>query len=96
MTDRTSSYAPLLLRLALGAMFLAHGLTKLLVFTLPGTAGFFASVGFPGWLAYPVTFFELGAGVLLILGAWVRPVAAVAAHPQLTAATVQIGHSKSN
>ncbi|MCI1011346.1 DoxX family membrane protein, partial [Pseudomonas oryzihabitans] len=57
MTDRTSSYAPLLLRLALGAMFLAHGLTKLLVFTLPGTAGFFASVGFPGWLAYPVTFF---------------------------------------
>ena len=86
MTDRTSSYAPLLLRLALGAMFLAHGLTKLLVFTLPGTAGFFASVGFPGWLAYPVTFFELSAGVLLILGAGVRPGAAVAA------ATVHFGN----
>ncbi len=92
MTDRTSSYAPLLLRLALSAMFLAHGLTKLLVFTLPGTAGFFASVGFPGWLAYPDTFFELGAGVLLILGAWVRPVAAVAAVQLFAAATVHFGN----
>ncbi|HAC69769.1 MAG TPA: hypothetical protein DCP19_18575, partial [Pseudomonas sp.] len=74
------------------AMFLAHGLTKLLVFTLPGTAGFFASVGFPGWMAYPVTFFELGAGVLLILGAWVRPVAAVAAVQLFVAATVHFGN----
>jgi putative oxidoreductase len=41
-------FAPLavfLLRIALGAMFLAHSLVlKLFVYTLPGTAGFFASL----------------------------------------------------
>jgi putative oxidoreductase len=77
MTDsKTAPYAALLLRLALGVMFLAHGFTKLLVFTLPGTAGFFASVGFPGWLAYPVTFAEIIGGAFLILGILPRWVAA--------------------
>ena len=65
--NRTAPYAALLLRVALGVMFLAHGLTKLLVYTLPGTAQFFAKIGFAGWLAYPVTIFA-AAGVLLILG----------------------------
>ena len=68
--NRTAPYAALLLRVALGVMFLAHGLTKLLVYTLPGTAQFFAKIGFAGWLAYPVTIFEVAAGVLLILGVW--------------------------
>ena len=54
-------------RLALGAMFLAHGLLKVFVFTLPGTAGFFESVGFPGWTAYPVTLAEIAGGAALIL-----------------------------
>jgi putative oxidoreductase len=40
MTQNTH-YAALLLRVSLGLMFLAHGLLKLLVFTLPGTIGFF-------------------------------------------------------
>ena len=41
-------YAAFLLRLALGAMFLAHSvILKLFVFTLPGTAGFFQSLGLP-------------------------------------------------
>jgi putative oxidoreductase len=43
--------AALLLRLALGTMFVAHGLLKVMVFTLPGTVGFFEQVGFPGWMA---------------------------------------------
>ena len=66
--NRTAPYAALLLRIALGVMFLAHGLTKLLVFTPAGTAGFFQSVGFPGFLAYPVIAFEILAGILLVLG----------------------------
>ena len=37
----THNYAGLVLRLGLGIMFIAHGLLKVLVFTLPGTAGFF-------------------------------------------------------
>jgi putative oxidoreductase len=60
--------AALLARLALGGVLLAHGLLKFLVFTLPGTAGFFASVGFPGWTAYVVAPLEVIAGLAMILG----------------------------
>lgn len=90
--SRTAPYAALVLRVALGTMFLAHGLLKLVVFTLPGTAQFFVSVGFPGWLAYPVTGAELIAGSLLVLGIAVRPVAAVMALELLAAATVHFGN----
>lgn len=38
--SRTAPYAALVMRLALGIMFIAHGLTKVLVFTPAGTAGF--------------------------------------------------------
>jgi putative oxidoreductase len=62
----------LVLRLALGVMFLSHSLLKLVVFTLPGTAAFFAAQGFPGWTAYPVVAAELAAGVALIAGFQVR------------------------
>jgi putative oxidoreductase len=89
---RTAPYAALLLRIALGVMFLAHGLTKLLVFTLPGTAQFFAKIGFAGWLAYPVTFFEIGAGALLILGVWPRWIAVIAAVQLFVASTVHFGN----
>ena len=41
-----------LLRVSLGAMWIAHALLKWFTFTLPGTAQFFASVGLPGVLAY--------------------------------------------
>ncbi|MHB8455824.1 MAG: DoxX family protein [Acidiferrobacterales bacterium] len=90
--SRTAPYAALLLRVALGVMFIAHGLLKILVFTLPGTVQFFASVGFPGWLAYPVTAAELAAGTLLILGIYARPVAAVMAVELLVAASVHFGN----
>lgn len=65
----------LVLRLALGGMFLAHGLLKFLTFTLAGTAGFFESVGFPGWTAYVVAPAEVLAGVALIAGFHSRKVA---------------------
>jgi putative oxidoreductase len=71
----TSEYGALILRLALGAMYLAHGLLKVFVFTLPGTAGFFAAQGFPAWTAYLVVVAEILAGVALIAGFQVRLVA---------------------
>jgi putative oxidoreductase len=61
-------FAALLLRTSLGTMFLAHGLMKFVDFTLPGTAAFFESVGFPGWTAYIVSPAEVLAGVALIAG----------------------------
>jgi putative oxidoreductase len=76
------SYSPtapelgaMLLRLALGAMYLSHAGLKLFTFTMAGTVQFFQSVGYPGWTAYAVVAAELAAGVLLILGIRVRVVA---------------------
>jgi putative oxidoreductase len=83
---RTTAYAALLLRLALGTMFIAHALLKYFVFTLPGTAQFFASIGFPGFLGYVVFAAELVGGVLLIAGVRTR-VVALALIPVLLGAT---------
>lgn len=73
-TAQNTSYAALILRLALGVMLIAHGLMKVMVFTLPGTVQFFASVGFPGWSAYLVVAAEIGGGLLLLAGAMTRQV----------------------
>ena len=75
MTYNETDTAKLILRLSLGLMFIAHGLLKVIVFTLPGTVGFFESVGFPGWMAYVVTIAEIVGGALLMLGVETRKVA---------------------
>lgn len=75
MNRTNNDYAATVLRLALGTMFLAHGLWKVLTLGLPTTVQYFASQGFPGWTAYLVVAAELGAGVLLILGVQTRAVA---------------------
>lgn len=64
-----------LLRTSLGTMWLAHALLKWFVFTLAGTAQFFASLGFPEFLAYPIFVAELLGGLALILGVYPRQVA---------------------
>ncbi len=46
-TPRRIDAAAVLLRTGLGVMFIAHALLKYFVFTLPGTAKFFARWGFP-------------------------------------------------
>ena len=74
------------LRVSLGAMWIAHALLKVFVFTLPGTAQFFISVGFPGFLAYPVFAAELLGGLALLLGVYARQ-AALALVPVMAAAT---------
>src|SRR5881409_3147335 len=68
MNQAQNAYAATLLRVSLGVILIAHALLKVLVFTLPGAAGFFASVGFPGWTAYIVAPLEVIAGAALILG----------------------------
>ncbi|MFT3962361.1 DoxX family protein [Propionivibrio sp.] len=87
-----ADYGTALLRLALGAMFLSHGLLKVLVFTLPGTAAFFASIGFPGFLAYIVAPAEVLAGVALLLGYRTRLVAALTVPILIGAASVHLGN----
>jgi putative oxidoreductase len=84
--SRTAPYATLLLRVSLGVMFIAHALLKLIVFTLPGTAQFFGSLGLPPILGYATFAAELVGGVLLILGIGTR-VVALALVPILLGAT---------
>lgn len=71
----TAPYAALLLRLTLGAVFIAHALVKVLVLTLPGTASFFVQHGFPGWTAYAVFLAELLGGIALVAGVYTRATA---------------------
>ena len=93
MNESTNaSYAALLLRLSLGVMFIAHGLLKLLVFTLPGTAQYFESLGLPGALGYVTFAAELVGGVLLILGVRVRLVALALVPILLGATWVHLGN----
>ncbi|MFZ5844666.1 MAG: DoxX family protein [Pseudomonadota bacterium] len=68
----TSSYAPLLLRLALGLMWLAHGSMKLSVFTVAGFAGWLEQQGLPGWAAGPVIAVEIIGGIAIVLGLFGR------------------------
>ena len=66
-----------LLRISLGVMLIAHSvLLKLFVYSLPGTAQFFQSIGLPGPLAYVVFAVEAIAGVALVLGIGTRYAAA--------------------
>lgn len=67
-----SEYTATILRLTLGVMYLAHGLTKLLVFTPSGTAQFFASLGVPSFLGPIVMTAELLAALGLIVGVKAR------------------------
>lgn len=91
-TATTNDYAALVIRLALGLMFLAHGLLKVFVFTLPGTAGYFASVGFPAWTAYVVAPAEVLAGLALIAGFQTRWVALAGVPLLLGALVVHAGN----
>jgi putative oxidoreductase len=82
-----SRHAPALLRLGLGAVFLAHGYAKLAVFTLPGTIAYFEGHGLPGWTVYPVLAVELLGGACLVAGIHVR-LAALALLPVMLGALV--------
>ena len=87
MTEaRNPAIAALLLRLSLGTMFIAHALLKYFVFTLPGTAQYFESIGLPGVLGYATFAVELGGGLLLIAGVHSR-IVAIALIPILIGAT---------
>lgn len=78
MKQYQTDFASLILRIALGIMFLAHGLTKLLVFTPTGTAQFIESLGFPGVIGYLTIVFEIGGGALLLLGILTRIISLLA------------------
>ena len=80
-------YGALILRVALGVMFIAHAYLKLAVFTVAGFEGFLTEIGLPTFLAWPIILAELAGGAALILGIYTRLVA-IALLPVLLGALV--------
>ncbi len=91
-TNTTIPFGIALLRVSLGVVFIAHSLyLKLVVFTLPGTAAFFESIGLPGTAAYAVFMVEAVGGVALVLGLQTRLAAAALLPVALGATWAHLG-----
>ncbi|MCP3765010.1 DoxX family protein [Domibacillus sp. A3M-37] len=71
---RNSEIGALILRIFLGITFFVHGLAKFQG-GIENTAGFFESLGLPGFTAYLVAIIELIGGLAMILGAGTRVIA---------------------
>ena len=85
----------LLLRVALGIVFVAHGGQKLFVFGHGGVTGAMAALGipFPSVNAVLVTAAELGGGLALLTGTLTRAAAAVVAFAMgVAVATAHLPH----
>lgn len=73
MTQETiTGYGALATRLSLGSVLLSHGLLKVLVFTIPGTVGYFESLGLPASAAYLTIFGEIAGGTAILFGLYSR------------------------
>ena len=65
--DSLSRNAHTLLRVALAVMYLTHSIVlKVFTFGFAGTAGYFESIGLPGFVAYAVIAAEVTGGALLL------------------------------
>lgn len=87
MTSRWTDRGLLLLRLALGSVFVMHGWQKLVVLGPGGVTGFLASAGvpLPGLNAMLLIGVELLGGLAMIAGMFTRPAAAAIAFAMLVA-----------
>jgi len=97
MINKTSnsldqSWVLSLLRIHFGVILLAHGWLKISVFTIAGTAGYFASLGLPSIVAYLTIFGEIAGGVALILGMQTRLAAALSVPIMLGATIVHLNN----
>ena len=75
--DKLQIYTPLIARILLAVLFVIGGIGKL--GDVAGFAGYMASGGLPGFLAWPAIVFELALGASLILGYQARIMALLGA-----------------
>ncbi|HEX8165866.1 MAG TPA: DoxX family protein [Beijerinckiaceae bacterium] len=90
--SRFAPYGLFTLRVALGAMFVAHALLKYVVFTIPGFEGFLAKVGLPAVLAWPIFLAELLGGIAIVAGFYSRFVSAALLPVLLGALSIHAGN----
>lgn len=74
--SRASKNISTMMRVTLGILFLAHGIAKFQM-GLGNVAGWFSSIGIPGFLGYVVAVIELVGGIALILGLFTRYVSGI-------------------
>ncbi|MFB6362743.1 DoxX family protein [Paenibacillus elgii] len=74
--NRNYEVSLLLIRLVLGISFLVHGVVKFQS-GIGNIAGWFESIGLPGFAAYVVGIIEVVGGIALILGLGTRIVASL-------------------
>lgn len=81
------SWGIAVIRMVTGAVFVAHGLQKLLVFGLPGVAAAMGDIGLPWPMAsaLAVTATELVGGLALVIGLFTRLAAIPIAFAMLVA-----------
>ena len=85
--SKLAPYGAFALRVALGAMFLAHAYLKVAVFSVAGFEGFLTQSGLPTILAWPIILGEVLGGLAILTGLYSRLVA-VALLPVLLGALV--------
>lgn len=86
--DRLHALAALLLRIALGAMWLTHSIVlKVMTFGMDGLAQWMGTVGFPPMLAWPLVIAEVIGGAAILAGVHGRW-ASLALQPILVGAIV--------
>lgn len=85
---KSNAIGAVVLRIFLGLTFFVHGFVKFQG-GIGNTAGFFESLGLPGFTAYLVAFIELVGGLAMILGVGTRVVAVLFA-AILIVATVKV------
>ena len=73
--EKLAPYGALVLRVGLGAMWIAHALLKWFVYTIPGLATWLGTQGLPPAFAWPLFIMELVGGVAIVLGFYGRYVA---------------------
>lgn len=75
--SQTKSIISLVVRLAVGALFIKMGFDK--VSNMAGTIAFFGSLGLAPVIAYAVAWIELVGGIAVLVGFYTKKVAAVLA-----------------
>ena len=82
-------------RLLMSLLFLISGVGKLTASA--ATQGYMAAYGVPGTLVWPAAAWEIGGGLLLLIGLWTRPLALLlAGWCLLTAAIFHTGFADPN
>ena len=75
------------LRIGIAIVFIMHGYQKLFIMGHEGVTGFFTSlhIPMPAVAAWLVSLLEFGGGIMLLIGALVRPIALMLAIDMLVA-----------